>query len=872
MSNINFVSHFLCRVAGKNVDSNYELEFSDTITHIKLTDICLEEIRVLSEEISEMMHQHIRMTEEASISKKLINLKRDIYNLRINKVKKSDLENVNNFIRTKINKWIEKVNTYEDMKRKTEDIFKKELSNKRNILKSILRDEKFIKAVQMSNINLYKNLIEYLEDENDILSKKMRNTEQSLINYLNRMIFKPTPFSTFTSLNYGFFKDESSKIEINTQRYSSYVRSNLIYLKTVERMLLNLNSIKKNSFIIINPTIDKKESNYKFFRRGNDGTNEAFSKEAFITLKANNFIDNLLTVTASNKIYSFKDIVNIFSDSNRMDEEYIFKYLLKLESVGFLNFTSGVSEQSNTYLKDLIEFIKGVKDPIVCRSSYYLTKIDEIQSDFSTLTHEGRYICLGEIANYFKEIYKLFGVELNIDTSTSLLFEDTTYNDANIKLNKKKWVEYLPDFQLVRILMPLFDDNLIEKIGLNIIFHELYDKEQKVNLLEFYQTVNNYDKNLLWEKIRKDDTYNRVKYLRKEFYTYLDSEILKGVDVISLDKKWIVKFAEKFPPILRDKNNYSFYFQIFHDKGKEMIVLNKLGPGMGKHFSRYGNLFLGNRGRDFNSSIVNTYKEHYENPNRLLTDLNAVLGLNLNTHPKFLDYEITYPGSVPNFNNKQLSLKDIDVFYSSQSHNVELYHRIEKKVIELLPLGFLFPMLAPPLYKFLTGFSKVNGIEYSFWNKFCNEVKKDYFFLPRINIGSITIDRKTWKIDSKDLQNNFDKDSLTTFIQLKNWMEQKKLPKHIFLRIANAMDAFSEDQVLNQDLSNWIAEIKQTKHRKPQYINFYNFFHIEVLKKIIRDVDNQVTFQEVLPHPDEMSKNNSTNHYIEFLIECFDKE
>ncbi|MDA6131599.1 lantibiotic dehydratase, partial [Escherichia coli] len=75
-----------------------------------------------------------------------------------------------------------------------------------------------------------------------------------------------------------------------------------------------------------------------------------------------------------------------------------------------------------------------------------------------------------------------------------------------------------------------------------------------------------------------------------------------------------------------------------------------------------------------------------------------------------------------------------------------------------------FPMLAPPLYKLLTGFSQTNGIEYSFWNKFVNENGKQFDFLPRLMLGSIVLDRKTWKIPSEDLNQQFTGDSVESFI------------------------------------------------------------------------------------------------------------
>lgn len=143
------------------------------------------------------------------------------------------------------------------------------------------------------------------------------------------------------------------------------------------------------------------------------------------------------------------------------------------------------------------------------------------------------------------------------------------------------------------------------------------------------------------------------------------------------------------------------------------MVINKLGPGHGKHFSRYCNLFEKNSNSDFVNSIKSNYK-NISNHDKILVDLNAVMGLNINTHPPLLDNEITYPGCYPNEGINQIYLSDIEIFYDEKTERIQLFSKRYKKIIELVPLGFLFPMLAPPLYKVLSSFTQTNGIEYSF--------------------------------------------------------------------------------------------------------------------------------------------------------------
>lgn len=145
----------------------------------------------------------------------------------------------------------------------------------------------------------------------------MRNIEQSLINYLSRMIFKPTPFSSFTGLNYGFFSQEDSSFEINTKESKGHTRINMVYLKKIERMLLNRISIKNKCYVSLNQTINEEE-NYMFFRRGKDGTSQAFTGEAFIKIKKSELLKELIQYFEGISSMNIVEVVSFLSEKNKL--------------------------------------------------------------------------------------------------------------------------------------------------------------------------------------------------------------------------------------------------------------------------------------------------------------------------------------------------------------------------------------------------------------------------------------------------------------------------------------------------------------------------------------------------------------------------
>ncbi|OOR39635.1 lantibiotic dehydratase, partial [Bacillus cereus] len=550
MKPINYVPHFLCRISGEEINSISEIEFIKTLECLELSEGILRKINSLSADLTKDLHDCISLYKEQSISRVLINLKRDIFNMRFNRVQKYKLENISGFNHDKLNLWLNLAQEYQSTLHLMRETFKMEIQEKRGKLKQLFSNSEYIKAIQVSNTQLYENLLEYLQDNQSHPPKKMRNIEQSLINYLSRMIFKPTPFSSFTGLNYGFFSQEDSSFEINTKESKGHTRINMVYLKKIERMLLNRISIKNKCYVSLNQTINEEE-NYMFFRRGKDGTSQAFTGEAFIKIKKSELLKELIQYFEGISSMNIVEVVSFLSEKTNYETEALYNYLFKLEKMGVLDFSLGVSEQSDNYTKDLIENLLGIKDSLVEKSVSHLVEIEKIQAIFSESNYQKRYVLLKNLQEHIKKIYSLFDLKLESNDLTSLLFEDVSYKNTKIILNENQWKTHLDDFNLIKNLMPLFDDNILEKLSMNIIFKDIYGNKGAIDLLEFYREFNKYDKNLLWKKIRKNDTYLYLKKLRTEFYDYLETQINMGLDTIFLNKSWLKKFINKFPDLLK---------------------------------------------------------------------------------------------------------------------------------------------------------------------------------------------------------------------------------------------------------------------------------------------------------------------------------
>ncbi len=154
------------------------------------------------------------------------------------------------------------------------------------------------------------------------------------------------------------------------------------------------------------------------------------------------------------------------------------------------------------------------------------------------------------------------------------------------------------------------------------------------------------------------------------------------------------------------------------------------------------------------------------------------------------------------------------------------------------------------------------GVEYSFWNKYRAEMKDEGFHIyPRIMIGNVILDRKTWGVPKEWFSFDNDTDSFLSNIDI---IKNNGIDDEVFLRISTTIDSFQEEYI-SSDFDTWMKEVKNTKLRKPQYINFKSYFHQQMAKKMIEQARKDVVFQEILPKGENSIK-GATNA-VEFLIE-----
>lgn len=844
---------FLVRVANLSLE---ELNFFSMKKSLEMKRECMvleEQVVQYSKELTDYLYSMIHEVADEAAKKICLNLKRDIHNGRLKKVKKYNVDNLPSQCRTMLDKWILMKNNLIKKSNELDLIFKDEIAEKRKKIKYICSENKlFSEGILIANHDLYIRMQEYLYQEGD-LDRKIRNTEISIINYISRMAYKPSPFATFSGVTYG-------KIG-NLNRYSSNYkicrsyRNNISILKNVENNLLKTREAFENSVFTINSTIIRKDRSLIFIDKNIECGDTIDGTERIKTIKINDLIDFILKIFENKNMYTYCELRDyLLSKYNSVNIKELNYVVQQLVSIGLLQNFLVAPNQDYWYLNRLYQSTSNYHDNETNICHIILGYLLEIQEAECLTEKEVKYI--------YNEMGKLWHVFNHENMPKyNIIFEDAALKNIDLTIDKKIILNNQKAIEDIKSFMTIFDDSILQKIALKLVFDD--QNSEYMSFYEFYKIYSQTDKVELWSRIRTSDLYRKIHILRQEIYDYLYVLIQSDDEQVYIDPLWMKNIIRKIPNELLRENKYSMYIQTAQESEKTYIVVNKMGPGLYRHYSRYLNLFSDNGMNEFVEYVEKKIKDIENNENVVLTDINATLGLNINIHPQILGAEITYPRSCPNPGIRQIKLEDIIVHKNYDDQMIGLYEKNNDKRIEILPLGFLFSMLAPKMYSFLSLFSRTNGVEYSFWSKLLIEGRnnKNISFLPRLYYDNIVIDRKTWYVSAKEFKLNDTNEDFFGNIEV---VDKKNMDHEVFIKASSVLDSF-ESEYVTADFEEWLQEVKNTKLRKPQYINFDSYFHQQALKKILNICNHNVIFQEVYPSIDNTFCNKK--RVMEFLIE-----
>ncbi|RNL51766.1 lantibiotic dehydratase [Pedobacter jejuensis] len=266
----------------------------------------VSELDLLKEVICEYLYEAIQIAVNIDEKKELLNLKRDIFNLR----NISD-RNWQKFLESLLPE--KKLNFGRFMELKTdrtylngvwENAYQKKITFHRTLLQIISSRELLQKGIRLSSSILSEQLKSFISTPSTAFKTRELRQEFSLLRYITRMHFKTSPFSTFTCLGLGDVSTISSVVHIpvlSDDLVISKVRLNneiFNYLKTLITLSPDINELL---CIRLNPTIQVEGDNIRLLVNFHN-------LESFQTLKSSEILKTILDKEFNGKFLTLKCI------------------------------------------------------------------------------------------------------------------------------------------------------------------------------------------------------------------------------------------------------------------------------------------------------------------------------------------------------------------------------------------------------------------------------------------------------------------------------------------------------------------------------------------------------------------------------------
>lgn len=348
---IDVFPHVLVRIAGESFQLFQQLECTKTNHIVEELYAIDKTIATLGGQLSDVLFSIISGS-EPTVQKKLLNIKRDVFNGR--KLSDEKFLALQDLVPEEYHGLISAYQSAHmsksELSARGEQSYHKELVEGRLILRELVLRESFQKGLLLSSQSLLSSIQNfYVHIDPNKLSKNDRQTEKGLIKYLSRMYAKTTPYSTFTNLAMAGIEPDVGKAyndkvfftnNTNTPRtIKSHIRLNNFLYQYLRALLTKSPEICRHIKIRPNPTIQKMSNFYLFLTNSNN-------VEAFQRIPSSPIVEFLLElIDEFSSGISIADFAHHIVEGEYIEaeQEQIEAYLKQLVEYGFFEYNVGVS-------------------------------------------------------------------------------------------------------------------------------------------------------------------------------------------------------------------------------------------------------------------------------------------------------------------------------------------------------------------------------------------------------------------------------------------------------------------------------------------------------------------------------------------------
>lgn len=787
---------------GTNISDDWYFKMKEYSEEIQSVVTKLNELQLAIEEEKNFVVSQIEEKFSQEKEPKLLNLKRDVHNLRRVRLQKYSGD-------VCLQQLLTLLKQQEEIKTSLTETYMEAVQKSRTVLQEEIANEQLKKTILFFNRTIYKNVEKYLSKPIDQHNKKDKKLDNFIINLLMRSSMKTSPFSYLTktgSTGNRFSITKEVNVELNHallfRIFLESIRSDAGALKKIPVQVSKFGQRDNKIFFVTQENVPQSRKIYE-------------TSDKLVEMKIDEkVIEYLKEQQGQTIIY---EEFEQFLKQHTLYSSYELEVFKKLVSTKVLvQKVTVVAERG--LVKQIIEYLNDNQICETLREQFQF--IEEKQRAFEIAEVEERLSIWQDIEAIIKQLSESIP-----SFGTEILYEDVLFgskeNKSNIDDIKDKFSQTF--FQEMTSFLLLFDVNIRVQYEVAALYKEKYGNEMislsDSNLLNqvffeklryffpYFQDMDYRYTNAIAPEVKLlDDLRDEFK---ESFLDYLETNDSSEIDF----QKVIAPFSKRIPDSIKSGNEFSmtFFYQLYQDK----VILNDIYDGQEKFLSRF---------KDFFGDLENSkdYKEYVEKNyyDKNYYEVTELFGFNGGIHDRVYNQKLNLELGNQRFSDTEHpNVSDFSVMYDQRSNKLQILDHAGQKA-RVAYKSSLVPVFLPGVLSVLLLLFQSGRINFDI-----NYFLKKRTELPRINFENIVLYRKKWNLKLADLNKLVEQseDDIALYLSCNEYFKEQELPETFFLKKYRLGEEISAMKPMFIDIKvpalfkHFISEIKGEQALEPLY-------------------------------------------------------
>ncbi|MEU7040603.1 lantibiotic dehydratase [Streptomyces varsoviensis] len=895
---------FMVRVAGLPVESVRALRTPDTRRWAD--EVCAAEARLAgrAEDISDRLYEVISANTDDGLRRALVNIRRQVFNNKLPRDPAAALgaaEAVGGETGARLAAWLRDRRALADLVRSGPAILAAELAGGRERLRELAVEPRLRQGLVLASPSLDRYLGTYLGAGAAALTKRQRRIERSLLEYVYRTACKTSPFSTFTGLALGEFRDGDGSGAFGGRidaEWSDHPRLNVAVIGRLADLVVGNDAHRADLPVTLVTGWRVEADRIRYVRRkvtaGDDEATVSFDavKESLFYLKQGGSLERLFTLFGQRPAIRYGDLVAELSANGEAPAADYDRFLSVLLRLGLLQVPGlSVTNQSPDPLGGFRDAVRGLGTDWGRRLADRLGGPAALLDRYPHAGLDERRRLLTELREELGAVQEELGAS-GPSLPKTLVYEDSRAAAAPLVWERRGWEKTVGEsLRTLSRVLPVFDVTLPQRLLLKAFFLARFGPGGRCD--DVLKLVHDFHEDIF-------DQYARISAQRRPFddagdYVELDNwldspgitaidrarrELVArmrelwntrepGAEELVLDDASLAAVADELAPAQAGFQPLSHFLQPARRDGADLAVLNRSWGGVGFPFSRFTHCF--EDAPDSSDTDGGGLAGRVRRDLRAAQPSGAVFAevtgghatTNLNLHGRLTDYEVVCPGETSSAPPaEQLPLDDLYVVHDAAENRLVLRsERLDREVVPVY-LGYLVAMALPDVPRALLLLSPAAVPAVDFWGGVPEEeaaTEKAVTTRPRVRYGGVVVSRRSWSAPAAALPARTPETSdAEWYLAWQRWRQRHGVPAQVFATVRAPAAEEGEEGGGPGPLAG----------DKPQYVDFDSYLSLTVFETRLKEAGARVVLREALPgEEDARVTSPDGRHVAEMVVE-----